>query len=154
MVVEGIAQVTGDRVQFMIRQIRPDTAGDFDRAGIRCLRLFQVICLQQAAQDPRIEDGVMGDQDASFQVRPDTVPQGIEFRFMGDLVRRDAMNLDIARIKTHERRLNKRITFFDTAVIIHGDCCQGTGAVGIFIGRFKVNSRKIEHNLPSFLTNE
>lgn len=66
MVVEGIAQVTGDRIQFMIRQIRLDTAGDFDRAGIRCLRLFQVICLQQAAQDPCIEDGVMGDQDTPF----------------------------------------------------------------------------------------
>lgn len=96
MVMEGIAQVTGDGVQFMIGQVRPDAAGNLDSAGIGRLGLFQVIRLQQAAQDPRIEDGIVGDQDASFQMRADAVPQGIELRFMGDLVRRDTMNLDIA----------------------------------------------------------
>ena len=69
---------------------------------------------------------------------------------MGDLVRRDAMNLDIAWIKDHERRSDEGIAFFDTAVVIHGDRCQGAGTVGVFIGRFKVDGRKIEHNLPSF----
>ena len=59
MVMEGIAQVTGNGVQFMIGQVRPDAAGDFDSAGIGRLGLFQVIRLQQAAQDPRIEDGIV-----------------------------------------------------------------------------------------------
>ena len=69
MVMEGIAQVTGDGVQFMIGQVRPDAAGNLDSAGIGRLGLFQVVRLQQAAQDPRIEDGIVGDQDASFQMR-------------------------------------------------------------------------------------
>ena len=73
---------------------------------------------------------------------------------MGDLVRRDTMDLDIARIKDHERRSDEGITFFDTAAVIHSDRSQGAGTVGVFIGRFKVDGRKIEHNLPSFLTNE
>ena len=102
-----------------------------------------MIGLQEAPQDTRIKDSIVGHDNTIGNVRCKDGPQSIEFRFMFYLVRRNAVDVDVFRRKDHKGRLNEAVCFVNGQVIVLRHCRQGAGTIGVFIGCFKINSRKV-----------
>ena len=138
VVVEVEPQMVAERVQLVVRQVRICLSAHLAGAQIRGLRLpVDAIIVQTAGQHPQIKRRVVRDQNAVGQHRLQQLPERGKVRLAAHLLRRDAGQRDIERIKVR-LRVDKRVKLLhDLAALDHADA-DGAHAPVLRVRRFHV----------------
>ena len=138
VVVEVEPQMVAERVQLVVRQVRICLSAHLAGAQISGLRLpVDAIIVQTAGQHPQIKRRVVRDQNAARQHRLQQLPERRKVRLAAHLLRRDAGQRDIERIKVR-LRVDKRVKLLhDLAALDHADA-DGAHAPVLRVRRFHV----------------
>ena len=121
----------------------PGAACDCPRAGELQFGNRLVVGDQAGDQDAKIEAGVVCHQAIGPDLLGNLRPQFSEFGFTADLLRCDAVNLDVGSVEVKRFGPDQPAGLIDDAALAHGHQSQLTGAVASSAGRFEIDGGEI-----------
>lgn len=148
MMLEGQTEMTGQDVELMRSEVRPNPLRHLHRAKIGKFGVTLPVDVETRAPDAKIKGGIMGNHGGAGKIIGKLVHDLGKLTGVLHLLRADTVNGNIEGGKAHVPWTDKPLLYPNNPAVLDPGQSHRTSATTLFIGSFKIDGNGLQYGTP------